>query len=305
MIETYSLSEAEKAEVRELLLEITSDDRNLDEHIFLDQALLFAQELPRGLRQILHRFKLHEPVPCLLITNNPILSSDIGPTPSGHANRPLGLPQLLHGLYASLLGEPFGFETQQFGRIFNDLISIEGQPGNSSSGCGKIGLHTEDCVKLFMPDYLGLLCLRNKRGARTLISSIFGREIPTEIRDILMSPIFPEVGGRTKRALLFGSPLRPYLRYGSVDSARCEPDGLRALRYLSETLEAERKAIALTPGDCLYIDNFYGVHGRDPFAPLYGPEARWFCRLVMTRDLRRTRPMRAAPGSRVMIERAC
>ena len=308
MIETYTLSQVERKRVRTLLLDIVRDERNLEEHAFLDQALLFAQELPLELRRAFHRFKLHEPAPCLLVTNNPVEPSDVGPTPGSHlgpgVGRPLTLPQLLHGLYASLLGEPFGFETQQFGRVFNDLISIEGQPSNSSSGCGQIGLHTEDCVKPFMPDYLGLFCLRNDTGAQSLLSSIWELDLSDAIRDQLMTPEFPELAGGAKRALLFGSRSHPYLRYGSIDASRCDPRALHALRYLTEALEANRQAVTLRQGDGLYIDNFHTVHGRAPFTPLYGPQARWFSRLVMMRDLRRTRAMRAAAGSRVILDRA-
>src|SRR5271163_2685484 len=111
MIETYALSDADRAAVRTLLLEIARDMRNLEEQAFLEQAVLFAQELPLGIRRAFHRFKLYEAAPCLLVTNNPVEHEDVGPTPRSHASpgarRPLILPQLLHGLYASLLGEPF------------------------------------------------------------------------------------------------------------------------------------------------------------------------------------------------------
>jgi hypothetical protein len=307
-VQTYRLSDDEREGVRALLAEIAADPRNLDEAVFLAQAVVFAQELPRGMREALYRFKLQEPIPALLFTNNPVTTADVGPTPSGHSNRGassvLNIPQLMHGLYASSLGELFGFESQQYGRIFNDLISLEGQPDNSSSGCGAIGLHTEDCVKSFMPDYLGLLCLRNETAALTLVSSIVGRDLPADIRDTLMTPVFPELGGRSnKRCLLFGSSATPYLRYGSIDVARCDPEASRALQFLRECLETNRRAIALSQGDCLYLDNYHAVHGRAPFEPRYGANARWFSRVVVTRDLRRTRAIRASPGARVMIER--
>ena len=196
MSATFRLSEPERETVRALLIEIARDPENLDEKVFLDRAALHAHRLPLRLREALYEFKLRETTPYLLFANNPVLPADVGPTPQTHwqvgQSRPLNLPQLMHGLYSSLLGEPFGFETQQFGRIFNDLISIEGQPPNSSSGSGKVGLHTEDCAQPFMPDYLGLLCLRNETRAETLVSSLWNVPIPEEIRRTLQQEIFAD-----------------------------------------------------------------------------------------------------------------
>jgi hypothetical protein len=139
----------------------------------------------------------------------------------------------MHGLYASLLGEPFGFETQQDGRLFNDLIPISGQPSNSSSGTGKVGLHTEDCYQPFMPDYLGLLCLRNTEKAVTLISSLWQIDIPNHISTVLFQEHFPvKTSCQTltstplKRSILFGDAKGPYLRYGSIDRGACSDEML-------------------------------------------------------------------------------
>jgi hypothetical protein len=307
MLATYVLSRSDRASVRDLLQEIASDPNNLSEAVFLDKAALMAHALPLSIREAIYKFKLREHSPLLLVTNNPVLPSDVGPTPVSHwlpgQEKLLNLPQLMHGLYASLLGEPFGFETQQHGRVFNDLISIEGQPANSSSGAGPIGLHTEDCVHPFMPDYLGLLCLRNDTCAQTLVSSLIDVDIPEELRRILLRDAFGNLGSRVRtRSILFGDPARPYLRYGSVDRASCDEAMSRALRFLSDALEKRRQSIALMQGDCLYLDNFLAVHGRAAYEARYGGASRWFCRLVMVRDLRRTRAFRASPDSRVMLK---
>jgi L-asparagine oxygenase len=306
ILATYVLSKSDRANVRDLLNEIAGDPNNLNEAVFLDKAAVMAQALPLPIREAFYEFKLRERSPLLLVTNNPVLPSDVGPTPDAHwlpgQARSLNLPQLMHGLYASLLGEPFGFETQQHGRVFNDLISIEGQPPNSSSGAGPIGLHTEDCVHPFMPDYLGLLCLRNDTRAETLVSSLIDVDIPEDVRQILFRNAFGNLGSRVRtRSILFGDPARPYLRYGSVDRVSCDHAMNRALRSLSDALEKRRQSIALLQGDCLYVDNFLAVHGRAAYEARYGAASRWFCRLVMVRDLRRTRAFRASPDSRVML----
>jgi L-asparagine oxygenase len=309
------ITDEDRSAVRALLFEIGRDSSNLEENSFLERATLLAQDLPIGIRKAFYEFKFRESAVGLLITNNPILPEDVGPTPQSHwrsgERRPLSLPQLMHGLYSSLLGEVFGFETQQNGRIFNDLIPVRGERDNSSSGAGNIGLHTEDCFQPFMPDYLGLMCLRNDERAVTTFSSLWQVAIPQNVIAVLFEDRFvakkhatnPDTKMSSPRfSILFGDPKRPYLRYGSVSFDECTSDMLSAMRFISTALEQNRRDITLAQGDCLYLDNFFAVHGRAAYRPKYGPEGRWFSRLVMTRDLRKTRTFRARPDARIMLK---
>jgi len=311
MLNEFCLSEEDRLAVRNLLEELGRDPKNLEEESFLERAALLSQELPVRIRETFYEFKLRETSDGLLVTNNPIFPEDVGPTPGAHwapgRTRSLGLPQILHGLYSNLLGEPFGFETQQSGRIFNDLIPIRGMQSNSSSGIGDIGLHTEDCAQPFMPDYLGLACLRNQQRAATTLSSLGTTTIPEDFLQVLFEEGFPAKnsmngGGNMTRTILFGDRKRPYLRYGSIDSSKCSSRMVAAMRFISETLDARRQTVVLNQGDCVYLDNFVAVHGRAAYPGEYGPNGRWFCRLVMVRDLRRVRMFRASPESRVMLK---
>jgi hypothetical protein len=308
VLNQFRLRDEDRVVVRDMLLEIARQQENLEEATFLDRAALFAQELPRGIREVFYEFKSREPWPLLLITNNPVFAYDIGPTPTNHwrpgEERPLNLPQLMHGLYATLLGEPFGFETQQRGRLFNDLISVPGALDNSSSGAGKIGLHTEDVSETqpFMPDYLGLMCLRNEKCAVTTFSSLRTTNIPESLLRILFGQLFP-FKNSTQRPILFGDPDRPYLRYGVIDYQKCSGEMISAMQFVSNALQRNRDGITLNQGDCLYLDNFVAVHGRAPFEVEYGANGRWFSRLFILRDLRRIRSSRVSPESRVMLKR--
>lgn len=305
MLIRLQLSEKERVSVRTLLMRIAESASNSEEATFLERANLLAQELPFSIRESFYKFKLQEASAGLYVTNNPVFPEDIGTTPQSHWSpteaRLLNIPQLMHGLYAALLGEPFGFASQQRGRIFNDLISISGAQSNSSSGAGEIGLHTEDCFQPFMPDYLGLLCLRNEQGAVTTFSSLIGVEIPEPLQRVLFGEDFPIRNSAQRHRVLFGDRARPYLRYGSIDYEKCTAEMVEAMRFLAAALRDNRQAVSLAQGDCLYLDNFVAVHGRAPFQAEYGPQGRWFCRLVMTRDLRKTRSLRAGPESRVML----
>jgi hypothetical protein len=307
MLKQFRLSNEDRTAVRELLVGIARQYESLNENTFLDRAALIAQQLPVSIREIFYEFKLRESSPVLLITNNPVLAGDVGPTPTAHwrpgEERQLNLPQLMHGLYASLLGETFGFETQQRGRIFNDLITIPGAPDNSSSGGGKVGLHTEDVspTQPFMPDYLGFLCLRNEQCAITTFSSLENVNIPDKMLRVLFEQRFP-FKNCTRRSVLFGDPQRPYLRYSPVDYDQCDSEMAAARQFLSDALQRNLQNVTLSQGDCLYLDNLVAVHGRSPYAAEYGANSRWFSRLFMLRDLRRIRSYTAAPESRVMAK---
>jgi L-asparagine oxygenase len=309
VLNQFRLEDEQRKGVRNLLVEIAGHKENLEENTFLDRAALFAQELPLRVREVFYEFKLRESSAVLLLTNNPVLAQDVGPTPMAHyrhgEKRPLNLPQLMHGLYANLLGEPFGFETQQKGRIFNDLISIPDAPDNSSSGAGKVGLHTEDVSETqpFMPDYLGFLCLRNEQHSATTFSSLQNIDIPDNILCTLVEQSFPYKNG-TRRSILFGDPKRPYLRYSPVDLDRCTSEMTAAMQFLSAALRRNLQEYTLSQGDCLYLDNFVAVHGRAPFEVEYGANSRWFSRLCILRDLRILRPYKDSPESRIMLKSA-
>ena len=312
MIKIVELSEAERQDIRAMLLQIKQDSQSVDETWFLEHCPVFAHELPRRIRSIFHDFRTKECPSCILVKNNPITSEDISPTPSFHRRRgeihQLKLGQFLHGLYMSLLGEPFGFRSQQNGRVFNDLIPIQNCPANSSSGHGDVGFHTEDCIQPFMPDYLGFLCLRNEEKAKTKLSSITELTIPEETVDVLFQNIFPRFKGSNKvpdsgqqgMSALFGDRARPYLRYGSFNEAAFTPAAHEALSLLSAQLKEKARTVILEQGDCLYVDNFYTVHGRVAYEPRYDGTGRWFCRLVANRDLRKLRTLRESPECRII-----
>jgi hypothetical protein len=310
MVETYSLNEREKSRVREVLTALVADTRNCREEYFLHRAALYAHNMPFDLKMAFQRLRLYEGSCGLLVTGNPVDPEQIGPTPRGHVSRSserrLSPLEMLHGLYASLLGEPFGFDGQQDGRVFNDLIPIEGQPGNSSSGSGEIGLHTEDCLRPFMPDYLGLCCLRNEEGAVTTYSLIRDVELPLPLRQTLMQvsvrsgELLPRPARHAGQGcLLFGVPDDPYLQLSPLAAANRNLQ--EAAAVLRQELIRKRRTLVLRQGDALYLDNYRAVHGRMAYEPRHDGSGRWFSRLVVLRDMRRTRMFREAAGSRVML----
>lgn len=303
MLTRLRLSNDDRAKVRQCLMDAVFP-RPFEETVVIERACLIAHGLPATIREAFQGFKVHEQAAALLVTHNPVGCDDIGPTPLGHwhrgEKRPLNIGQVLHGLYATLLGEPFGFATQQDGRIFNDLVSSPEAPANASSGGGQIGLHTEDIsdTQPFMPDYLGFMCLRNEQSAVTTLSCLPVEEIPLGIRRTLFTRTVPYVNG-THRTVLFGDFLRPYLRYSQFNRCECDRDMFEALQWVACALERNVTRVTLQQGDCLYINNCLAVHGRDPFRVEYGEHGRWLSRLFILRDIRRIREFTISPESRI------
>ena len=58
--------------------------------------------------------------------------------------------------------------------------------------------------------------------------------------------------------------------------------------------------VLLHPGDICFIDNFKAVHGRRAFKARYDGHDRWFKRINITRDLRKSRAERSGATSRII-----
>lgn len=314
------LSEQERRSIRALLDDLVADDRMSEQNVLLDQAHMLAHELPRRVREVFYRFRLNESEPVLHIVNSPVLLDGVPPTPTRYVETEPGFrlndAQILHGIYGSLLGEPFGFSSQRNGSVYNTIVplpQLAGTPNSSSGSAHDFGFHVEDAFHPARGDYIGLVCMRNEERAPTTIASIDGIDTLTaEELDLLFEPRFRvghnpihETSGvveEERQAVLFGSPERPYLKvnFAALDLDEYEGVEFTALLGLRKYLEANRVSVVLRTGEYVYIDNFRCAHARDAFEPLFGERARWLTRVVFTHDLRKSRELRESAGSRVI-----
>ncbi len=79
-----------------------------------------------------------------------------------------------------------------------------------------------------------------------------------------------------------------------------DPRAQRAFAALVPALDARLVDIVLEPGDICFIDNRRAVHGRRAFKARYDGGDRWFKRMNVTRDLRRSRAARSGATSQVI-----
>ncbi|GAB2610777.1 clavaminate synthase family protein [Streptomyces capparidis] len=249
------------------------------------------------------------------VVRRPRPAEDVGPTPPHWRVRGRGAT-VVHDLWLALVavqvGEPVCWQTLQDGRLFNDVLPIEGQEQAQTghSSLADLDVHVEDAFDDDRCDVLALLCLRNPRRTATTVATGSRLRLGEEDREVLSQPRFairadPEhvrasASGDLPpvwRPVLFGGS-RPYLRVDPAYTATAPGDdaAVRAFSRLCRHLERGLLPVRLEPGDLLLIDNYRAVHGREPFEARYDGTDRWLRKLTLTFDLQRSGGRRRAGG---------
>ncbi|MGD1066421.1 MAG: guanitoxin biosynthesis L-enduracididine beta-hydroxylase GntD [Vulcanimicrobiaceae bacterium] len=287
---------------------------------FLADALTAAQELPRRLREQLNAFRLHDTAPAYRIVRGYVVAeSALEPTPRHWQDDDRGSASREHemalALIASVLGDPFGWSTQQGGRIVNDVIPIAAHEHDDvDTGSAQPTMwHVENAFHDDRCDYFGLMCLRNPTRAATTVATLDAGSLDADTLAVLRQPRYviepdlahlKEQAGRTLDtiAIFFGDAAAPYVRFDPV-TTRAQPNdpaAAAALRALVAAIDASLGEVILEPGQILFVDNYRALHGRRPFRARYDGADRWLKRVDVTRDLRKSRAIRAAATSRVL-----
>ncbi|MGH1396846.1 MAG: guanitoxin biosynthesis L-enduracididine beta-hydroxylase GntD [Trichormus sp.] len=191
------LTNQEISDIQSLLKDITSEYSNVEDLDFLQEASLFAHELPWRVREFINNFKLTEDMPGnVIISGYPIDDSKIGLTPNhwkwkADTSRTLE-EQILLVLYGSLLGEVFGWSTQQDGYVVHDIFPIKTHE-NEQLGCGssqKLWWHNEDAFHPYRADYVIFMCLRNPDKVATTFGKLNVEQLKYEQIQTLLKPYF-------------------------------------------------------------------------------------------------------------------
>jgi Fe(II)/alpha-ketoglutarate-dependent arginine beta-hydroxylase len=326
--------------IRALLAELTSRYDSAEDEGFLRDVSVFAHELPRRVRRFLNDFKQLEPAPGVCVVSGyPVRDAALGPTPAHWKARgpasPAVAEEMLFLLFASLLGDVFGWATQQGGRLIHEVLPIKGDEDQQIGTGSKqtIWWHNEDAFHPYRGDYVGLMCLRNPDRVPTTYASVDMLELDAELTRALFEPrytIRPDEshaaknGGHhgaaedTLRAAyrqieemlndprpqpaLLGHPRSPYLRLDPYFMPPpADEDSRRALDALVRQIDSKLTEVVLRPGDFLFVDNYRAVHGRKSFEARYDGTDRWLKRINVTRDLRKSRGSREASDSRIIF----
>lgn len=185
--------------IKAMMAELASRFDTAEDPVFLQDAPVYAQELPRRVREFLNVFRLREPDEALCtISGYPIEDEGIGSTPVHwkykNGRSPALQEELLLVLLGSLLGDCIGWATQQDGHIVHDILPIQGHE-QEQLGSGSETLlwwHTEDAFHPYRGDYLGMICIRNPDDVPTTFATLRGFDqvlTPRQIQ-LLMEPFF-------------------------------------------------------------------------------------------------------------------
>jgi Fe(II)/alpha-ketoglutarate-dependent arginine beta-hydroxylase len=338
----FSLDASEQAAVTGLMRQLAAEFPTAGGHEYFRAVALACHHLPDRLRSFLRDRCGLEDSPAFTLAGIEVDDSAIGPTPDGWGNQPdqrsTAAETTWLALCGSVLGDLFGWATQQDGAIVHDIAPApadeHSQVGSSSADL--LWWHTEEAFHPLRCDYLGLLCLRNDGGVATTISSLDDIELPEDVRSVLFEPRFhirPDDSHLTSRrcrpqppagkeadlmraaehrietmnrwprqvAVLSGDFDAPYL---SIDPFYMDipgdPVARAAFDTLCQVLESQLIEIALRPGQILFVDNYRAVHGRKPFRARYDGTDRWLKRINIARDLRKSRAYRVSSGSRII-----
>ncbi|MCH9686586.1 MAG: aminotransferase class I/II-fold pyridoxal phosphate-dependent enzyme [Deltaproteobacteria bacterium] len=330
-VSRFSLSRDDKSLVDDLLARITAKVSSASDPTFLEAAPLLAHELPQGLKQAIHRFRLREEGPGVLLLDGFAIDDEaLAATPSHWdvpANDEARRMECLGVVCSALLGEPFAWDTQQKGHLVHNVLPmaahIDDQLGFSSEE--PLWWHTEDAFHPLRPDYLALLCLRNPDGVPTTLSSAADLRLDPDTVDALFEPHFtirpdkshlaassedePSTAARQRMEALdsapppievfFGDRNDPYMRLDPFFMGPpTTPSAARALEALKTALDASLFELVLQPGQIAVLDNYRVVHGRRPFKARVDGRERWLKRIDITRDLRKSRHLRPTARSR-------
>jgi Fe(II)/alpha-ketoglutarate-dependent arginine beta-hydroxylase len=190
------LTDPEIKSINHLLTTLKSEFSSAEDAAFINYASCFAHELPKRVRWLLNEFKLTESEAICCISGYAIDDHKIGQTPVHWKNRTATTStieeQMLVVLYGSLLGDVFGWSTQQNGYLVHDILPIKGHE-NEQLGTGSEQLlwwHTEDAFHPYRGDYIGLFCLRNPYKAVTTVADSSTLQLDPKHLNILFEPRF-------------------------------------------------------------------------------------------------------------------
>jgi Fe(II)/alpha-ketoglutarate-dependent arginine beta-hydroxylase len=318
-IPSYDATAAEADVIRHLADDLIAEVGEDDDALVL-AAKVSAAELPTALRAFFAQVIEAESTDVILVRRGAADDRSLGPTPSEWstgATTPAApaarREEVVLMLLASLVGDVFGWETQQSGRIVHDIIPIRGMQLSltSAGSTASLPMHTEDSFHPARADYVGLGCLRNDRHVRTTVSRPAFGQLTEEELSILTAPRFAlqvddphtRQDDETTYAAVLSGPYDDLSMCVDTDCtivAAGDRAAEHALARLCHLIAEATQAIVLEPGDICFLNNHRVVHGRSAFEARFDGTDRWLKRVNITRHLRKSRPFRARSDSRVV-----
>jgi Fe(II)/alpha-ketoglutarate-dependent arginine beta-hydroxylase len=337
-----TLAPEDNAAIAPVLAELAAAHETIESAELFDRAPVLARSLPVRLLDFLAEFRVTEPSAVCVVSGLDVDAVRLGPTPDHWRVDQHGSPafelEIFFLLCASVLGDVFGWATQQDGRIMHDVLPIKGHEHFEigSNSLQHLSWHTEDAFHPCRGDYVALMCLKNPDLVETMVcdagdldwsgldvDALFepqftqlpdNSHLPQNTESSTGDPVIDRLRARSfelirswneepvPRPVLFGDRAAPYM---ALDPYHMRTDGwtdraAAAFTGLCAEIERRMQDIGLRPGDVVFLDNFRAVHGRRSFRPRYDGSDRWLKRLNVTRNLRGSRAWRRSAADRVI-----
>ncbi len=341
-MQRLTLTDEDVADIDDVVDQICKLYDDIEDPELISRAGRFSRLLPERLGDFAEFFRLQEPDAVACISGYPVDESGIGPTPThwkaGAAEGRTFRHEVFFLLCASMLGDAFGWATQQEGRIMHNVLPIEGDELEEigSNSVRPLSWHTEDAFHPARGDYVALMCMKNPDDVLTHLCPLRELDLSDVDVDCFFEPEFTVLPDNShqssgeleptghaevdklrarsfalverwnrapeRRPLFWGERSDPYWSldpYHMVTDTW--PERHRSnFEALCDKIDAAMAGYRLQPGDCVFIDNSRTVHGRASFNPRYDGSDRWLKRLNITRNLRASRAWRLTPDSRVI-----
>jgi Fe(II)/alpha-ketoglutarate-dependent arginine beta-hydroxylase len=319
-MQSLHLTVEENKQIDRLLNTLLQRYKSPSEESFLLMASTYALHLPERLLLAVNRFRYTDDHNgTFLLRGFHIDDAKLGETPCSVGREIDEFSAIREGfmlmLVISLVGDAFGWSSQRDGALINNVLPVRSHEGEQLSTGSTVDLdwHTEEAFHPYRADYLALMCLRNHDEVPTLVGSIQDIRIDDVIKKILFSPRFifhvdknfqnGMFDNAVPEPVLFGDYNAPYVKIDpSFMAAAPGDDAARyALEEITTAFTNSMSEIVLQQGDILFMDNYRVVHGRKAFTPRFDGTDRWLKRVNVTVDLRKSRAMRKAHNSRIII----
>lgn len=314
--QAYILTEEEKKQINVLIDDVVAKYKTAEDEEFIQDAKTLSAKLPTGLREyfLATDDASHSG---LLLIKGVGQQKALPTTPKTwfieDSYKPDFRSDYLAIIFASMLGEPFGFETQQTGKLIHDILPIKGREFSQegANSLQMLNFHTEDTFHPYRADYICLTCMRNPQKVGTLLAGLRDLDLSDEVKATLFKPYFHHLSDDTHiediatpqfEPILFGDKSEPYIRFDydfTVASTgnKAAEEAIEALN-----LEVQRKyfEINIEEGDFCFVDNYKWLHGRKSFAAKFDGKDRWLRRFNIKTDLNEAIEYRPRAVSRML-----
>lgn len=317
MMEKCLLSQKENLQIQTIIEELRNEYGLAENEEFITNAMILANELPDHLIQAMHDLSDVQEHSGLLLIKGFEPREALPSTPKSWFKKDSYSPcfesDFLAIMLASVLGEPFGFETQQKGKLIHDIVPIKGREyaQEGANSLEMLNFHTEDAFHPFRADYICLHCLKNPSQIGTLVSGVRDFALTPEEIDILFESRFHHLSDDTHTentisppldSILFGNKQSPYIRFDCDFSIARDNDwkAKQIVSRLKQEIDRCFREVPLSPGDFCFIDNYKWLHGRKSFKANYDGHDRWLRRFNIKTDLFEAADYRVNSTSRML-----